>query len=198
MKLKKTQTSTSNSSLTKLGFNANSNSCLYFNKSNNREHKNIHSDWPAVSNLSFWQELRTPIDKKGDHNQYDRHWWINSYNIEKLPNFPSRKNNQFKMRDIQFVKNQFVSRIPKSLQTCFRASLEKAFSNPLGTEVVLEQTNHRKCCECDIHILEFWSGNKDPPKVLWQYWWPWIFRILRNKKDLNKKIRSFSILSPKI
>ena len=160
--------------------------------------KNIHLDWPAVSNLSFWQELRTPIDKEGDHNQYDRHWWINAYNVEKLPNFPSRKNNQFKMRDIQFVKNQFVSRIPKSLQTCFRASLEKAFSNPLGTEVVLEQTNHRKCCECDIHILEFWSGNKDPPKVLWQYWWPWIFRILRNKKDLNKKIRSFSILSPKI
>ena len=35
------------------------------------------------------------------------------------------------MRDIQFVKNQFVSRIPKSLQTCFRASLEKAFFNPL-------------------------------------------------------------------
>ena len=95
------------------------------------------------------------------------------------------------MRDIQFVKNQFVSRIPKSLQTCFRASLEKAFSNPLGTEVVLEQTNHRKCCECDIHILEFWSGNKDPPKVLWQYWWPWIFRILRNKKDLNKKLDLF-------
>ena len=67
-------------------------------------------DWPAVSNSSFWQEIRTPIDKKSDHNQYDRHWLINGYNVEKLPNFPSRKNNQFKMRDIKFVKNQFVSR----------------------------------------------------------------------------------------
>ena len=136
MMLKKT--STSNSSLRKLGFDTNSNSCLYWIKLTTENiFNNIHSDWPAVSNLSFWQELRTPIDKKSDHNQYDRHWLINGYNVEKLPNFPSRKNNQFKMRDIQFVKNQFVSRIPKSLQACFRASLGKAFSNPLGKEVVL-------------------------------------------------------------
>ena len=36
----------------------------------------------------------------------------------------------------------------------------------------------------------FWNsevGIEIPPKILWQYWCPWIFRILRNKKGLNKK-----------
>ena len=74
--------------------------------------------------------------------------------LKKLPNFPSRKNNQFKMRDIQFVKNQFVSRIPKSLQTCFRAFLEKAFSNPLGKEVVLEQITEKAASVTFI----FWNS----------------------------------------
>ena len=84
-------------------------------------------------------------------------------NVKKLPNFPSRKNNQFKMRDIQFVKNQFVSRIPKSLQTCFRAFLEKAFSNPLGKEVVLEQITEKAASVTFI----FWNsevGIKIPQK----------------------------------
>ena len=73
------------------------------------------------------------------------------------------------MRDIQFVKNQFVSRIPKSLQTCFRAFLEKAFSNPLGKEVVLEQITEKAASvtfifqnsEVGIEIPKKYFGSND-------------------------------------
>ena len=76
------------------------------------------------------------------------------------------------MRDIQFVKNQFVSRIPKSLQTCFRASLEKAFSNPLGKEVVLKQITENAATvpfilwisEVGIKIPQKYYGSTDGPE----------------------------------
>ena len=76
------------------------------------------------------------------------------------------------MRDIQFVKNQFVSRIPKSLQTCFRASLGKAFSNPLGKEVVLKQITKNTArvtfifwnSEVGIKIPQKYYGSIDGPE----------------------------------
>ena len=75
------------------------------------------------------------------------------------------------MRDIQFVKNQFVSRIPKSLQTCFRAFLEKAFSNPLGKEVVLKQITEKAASVTfifwifvGIKILQKYYGSTDGPE----------------------------------
>ena len=107
--------------------------------------------------------------------------------LKKLPNFPSRKNNQFKMRDIQFVKNQFVSRIPKSLQTCFLASLEKAFSNPLGTGVVLEQITENAASVTFIY-LKSEVGIKIPQKDYGSIDGPEYFAFYEIKRILTKKI----------